>query len=162
MAAITLTKYTATDFSTFYGLVKEDKLMRYISGKGLSEEEALKKFDFILKTNAENDAIGFFKIHSSTGEFMGDGKLEWNKRDKTKLEIGYILIESFWGKGFGTQICTKLLALAEEKFPAVDVIGIIDPENMASRKLLEKFGFKSYFIGIEDDLPTEKLILLRN
>ncbi|MNL68026.1 hypothetical protein D3C87_1926870 [compost metagenome] len=56
-------------------------------------------------------------------------------------------------------ICTKLLSLAEELFSTVDIIGIIDPDNAASKRLLEKFGFKSYFIGIEDDLPTEKLIL---
>jgi len=77
------------------------------------------------------------------------------------LEIGYLLKEAFWGKGYGTMVCIKLLSLAEQRWPTEDVIGIIDPENMASKKLLEKFGFKRYFIGVEDDLPTEKLILKR-
>jgi hypothetical protein len=41
------------------------------------------------------------------------------------------------------------------------VIGIIDPDNAASRQLLTKFGFQSYFVGIEDEVATEKLILKR-
>lgn len=159
MESITLTKYLKNDFSTFFSLVKEDNIMRYISGKGLTEEEARKKFDSIININSKEAKIGTFKIYNNAGKFIGDGKMEWNKRDRTKLEIGYILKEEFWGKGYGSMICEKLLSLAEGEFPAVDVIGIIDPENVASKRLLEKFGFKSYFIGEEDDLPTEKLIL---
>jgi len=38
-------------------------------------------------------------------------------------------------------------------------MAVIDPDNVASRKLLEKFNFESYWKGIENDLPTEKLLL---
>jgi len=162
MGSITIIKYIQSDFSTYYSLVKEDNVMRYISGKGLTIEEAMKKFDSIVKTNAEDAELGYFKIYNNVGEFIGDGKMEWHKQDRTKLEIGYILKEEFWGKGYGTMICAKLLSLVDETFPTVDIIGIVDPENVASKKLLEKFGFKSYFIGVEDDLPTEKLILKKN
>ena len=87
--------------------------------------------------------------------------MEWYKPDETQLEIGYMLKEEFWGKGYGTMICSELLSLADTVLAKKDIIGIIDPENAASKKLLEKFGFQSYFVGIEDDLPTEKLILRR-
>ncbi|MNY67982.1 hypothetical protein D3C86_2056730 [compost metagenome] len=64
--------------------------------------------------------------------------------------------------GYGSLICAKLIALADKMFPETDIIGVIDPENTASKKLLEKFGFTSYFIGMEDELSMEKLILKRN
>jgi len=51
-----------------------------------------------------------------------------------------------------------LLALANRVAPSLNAVGIIDPENTASKKLLERFGFRSYFIGIEDGVSTEKLI----
>lgn len=158
--AIQLQRYTATDFALFYSLVKEDSVMRYVSGQGLTPEQAQKKFDSILAVNAQDPIFGYFKIYDAAGTYMGDGKMEWNKRDRTQLEIGYILKETYWGKGYGTQICTALLAIAQKHAPTTAIIGIIDPANAASRRLLEKFGFTSFFVGIEDDLPTEKLILV--
>jgi ribosomal-protein-alanine N-acetyltransferase len=160
--SITLSKYEQNDFPIYYSLVKEDNVMRYVSGKGLTVEEAGKKFASIMAINTENAEIGYFKIYNVAGDFIGDGKIEWNKHDNTKLEIGYILKEVFWGKGYGTMICSKLLSQIDEIFPTVDIVGIFDPENRASKKLLEKFGFKRYFLGVEDDLPTEKLILSKS
>jgi len=159
MDAINLQKYSSNDFSTYFSLVKEDSVMRYVSGHGLTMLQAKEKFDTILAINTKNPIIGYFKIINIENEFIGDAKLEWNKEDDTLLEIGYILKEIYWGKGYGTLICKKLLNLADQLFPHVDIIGIIDPENIPSRKLLEKNGFKSYFIGMENNLPTEKLML---
>lgn len=161
LKTISLAKFLSGDFSTYYSLVQEDSVMRYITGKGLTPEEARKKFDSMIDINTRNAKIGYFKVYSNDGNFIGDAKLEWDKRDSSQLEIGYILKEAYWGKGYGTMICEKLLSLADELFSTVDIIGIIDPDNAASKRLLEKFGFKSYFIGVEDNLPTEKLILKR-
>lgn len=92
---------------------------------------------------------------------MGHSKLEPHINDNSVIEIGYILKKENWRKGLGITICTKLLSLATKSYLNLDVIAIIVPKNLASRKLLEKFGFKSYSIGVEDDLPTEKLIFKR-
>ncbi len=56
-------------------------------------------------------------------------------------------------------ICEHLLVESKEKFPDLQVMAVIDPDNVNSRKLLEKFNFESYWKGIENDLPTEKLLL---
>lgn len=158
MDTITIAKYTKSDFETYYSLVQEDNVMRYVSGKGLQVEEARLKFDSILEVNAQDDEIGYFKIYNNEHKFIGDCKIEWYKHDRSKLEIGYLLKEKFWRRGYGTMVCTKLLHLADKSYPTVDLIGIIDPDNLASKRLLEKFGFKSFFCGVEDGIPTEKLI----
>ncbi|MFZ4262452.1 GNAT family N-acetyltransferase [Sphingobacterium sp. HJSM2_6] len=156
---ITLKKYQLEDFEVYKQLVSDDEVMHYISGKGLSEREAKEKFHSILIINNQEVELGTFKVLNAENLFIGDCKLERYKHNNALLEIGYILKRDYWQMGYGTIICEKLLQLAKEFDPKLQVIGIIDPENIASRKLLEKFGFKSYFIGIEDDLPTEKLIL---
>ena len=58
-------------------------------------------------------------------------------------------------------ICNELISSAENNFPTHEIIAVIDPDNIASRKLLEKFNFESYWKGIENDLPTEKLKMKR-
>lgn len=158
---ITLKKYAPSELETYYSVVKEDKVMHYISGKGLTLGEAREKFESILKLNSENDGVGYFKVYNDKDEFIGDGKLEWYSLDPSKIEVGYILKEEFWGRGYGTMICAMLLSIADANWPTRDIVGIIDPENAASKRILEKFGLKSFFVGVEDDLPTEKLILKR-
>lgn len=152
-------KYTPQDFGIYKTLVYDDDLMRYITGKALTEEQAQRKFKSILEINHQEEKLGYFKVHTVTNAFIGDCKLERYKYDPSILEIGYILKKEYWGKGYGTSLCKEILTWAITYFPEQDIIGIIDPDNIASKKLLEKFGFESYFVGIEDDLPTEKLML---
>ncbi len=154
-------KYLPEDFDAFHDLVKSDDVMKYITGKGLSKEQARKKFDSILEIN-QNPDLGYFKvIEADTLKLLGDCKLVNYKKDPSVFEIGYLLRKEHWGKGLGTQICESMLALATTLNPDKDVIGIIDPDNTASKRLLNKFGFKSFFVGLEDALATEKLILKR-
>lgn len=159
---LTYIKYTTTDFGAFETLVFDDDIMRYISGKALSMEQAKNKFKSILTINGQEENLGYFKVYDANNNLLGDCKLERCKQDTSKLEIGYILKKRYWGQGYGTQFCTAMLTLANDFYPSKDIIGIIDPDNIASKKLLEKFGFERFFIGIEDELPTEKLILKRS
>ncbi len=158
---ITYTKYTAEDFGLFESLFYDSDIMLYVTGKALTKAEASAKFGSILAINDSDENLGCFKVYDSNNEFLGDCKLEWSRHDSTKLEIGYIVKKDYWGQGYGTRICTDMLSLANVFFPEVSIIGLIDPANIASKRLLEKFGFESYFIGEEDGLPTEKLILKR-
>lgn len=158
---ITLLKYIQEDYTNFKELVQNDELMFYILWRGLTEEETLTKFNTIIKTNEKESELGFFRVLNEEGTYLGHSKLEPHINDNSVIEIGYILKKENWRKGLGITICTKLLSLATKSYLNLDVIAIIVPKNLASRKLLEKFGFKSYSIGVEDDLPTEKLIFKR-
>ncbi len=154
-------KYLLEDLATFTNLVSEDDVMKYITGKGLTAEQARIKFDSILDINQDPD-LGYFKvIDSQTHLLLGDCKLVNYKKDPGVFELGYLLRKEFWGQGLGTKICESMLALATNLNPQKDVIGIIDPQNAASKRLLTKFGFKSFFVGTEDNMATEKLILKR-
>lgn len=156
---LTFEKYKPEDLQDFKTLVSDAELMKYVTGKGLTALEATTKFNAILNTNNKETQLGYFKVFNSKNECIGDCKLERNQQDHTALEIGYLLKKDYWGMGIGTAICTKILEIANTFYPEFDIIGIIDPDNIPSKKLLEKFGFKSYFVGIEDNLPTEKLLL---
>lgn len=156
---IHLEKFKSSDFDLYYSLVQDDDVMRYVSGKGLSNEAARAKYHLILIINASDQNLGYFQVYNEENRFIGDCKLTRYREDPPSLEIGYILKKEHWNKGYGTSVCRELLALAGRVAPEHDVIGIIDPDNVASKKLLEKFGFRSFFLGIEDGMATEKLIL---
>ncbi|TYR32990.1 GNAT family N-acetyltransferase [Sphingobacterium phlebotomi] len=154
-----LLKYTWEDFYIYCSLVADGRVMKYITGEGMSVEQAKEKFASIMQINEENELLGYFKVIDHDVGLIGDCKLVRYKYDCSVFEIGYLLQHAFWRKGVGTKICEKLLERAAEIAPNDDIIGVIDPDNVASKRLLEKFGFKSYFVGEEDGIPTEKLVL---
>lgn len=161
MKKIEIGKYEPQDFELYFELAKNDEVMKYITGKGLTEEEAQKKFDFFLELNSKDEASGYFKVFEN--EFhIGDGKLIDYSKDPMVFELGYLVSKSYWNQGYGTLICQKLLDLANEINPKKDIIAIIAAENIASKKLLLKFGFETFFRGIEDGWDTEKLILKKS
>lgn len=158
MDSLRFDKYQEDDFDLFFSLVSSDSVMRFITGAGMSREQALARFEKILKTNRKHQQLGFFKVFE--GDFhLGSAKLEIYPKDTSVFEVGYILKESAWGKGYGTRFCQVMLKLADQIEPKKAVIGIIDPNNHASRKILQKFGFETYFRGVDENQEAEKLIL---
>ena len=152
-------KYGPDDFAAYYELVKSDRVMRYVTGKGLSEASARTTFKWFLNINRLDDRLGYFKVTDTpTGTRIGECKLVHYGKGKRAFEIGYLLQEQFWRMGYGTLICEAMLSLASVIDPKKPVVGIIDPANTASRRLLEKFGFVRFFTGEEDGKATEKLI----
>ena len=159
MVRLRFQKYSWQDFPDYSTLVADDQVMKYITGTGMTEKQAGEKFESIIKIGEESEALGYFMVLNSDGVFSGDCKLVHYKYDPSLFEIGYLLKQQFWKQGYGTAICENLLQLAATIDPNRDIVGVIDPANVASRRLLEKFGFESYYLGMEDDVPTEKLIL---
>jgi len=156
---ISRVKYIADDFKWFQTLVFDEEIMQYITGEILTPDQALEKFNAMVAINKEEEELGYFKLIGYNTEFIGECKLERYAQDKSMLELGYILKKAYRRKGIGTLICQELLSIAAEHYPNMPIIAIIDPDNLASRSLLEKFNFKSFFVGVEDNLPTEKFIL---
>ena len=72
------------------------------------------------------------------------------------IEIGYILKRSAWGKGYATEACRRLLRFAFEESPLEEIVATIDPENAASRHVLEKSGLRQFGLiraYSYDDIP---------
>lgn len=151
-------KYLPSEFDDYFKIVSDDEVMKYITGKGLSVSQAKTKFDSLMELNQKEEKLGYFKV-SLDSNHIGSSKVERYRKDESLFEIGYILNKEFWGKGLATKIAQEMIRRAHQVDDSKDIIGIIDPENTGSRKILEKLGFQTYFKGIEDNMETEKLIL---
>jgi RimJ/RimL family protein N-acetyltransferase len=65
------------------------------------------------------------------------------KRCKPKeTEIGYRLIRDYWGRGLATEAVCAVRDYATGKLRLPTLIAIIDPENSASIRVIEKAGFR--------------------
>jgi ribosomal-protein-alanine N-acetyltransferase len=57
-------------------------------------------------------------------------------------DLGYAFLPEYFGKGFAFEACTASIAAASRDFGMPQLLAIVNPDNIASRRLLEKLGFR--------------------
>ncbi|BDZ45666.1 hypothetical protein GCM10025866_15750 [Naasia aerilata] len=66
-------------------------------------------------------------------------------------EIGYVFAPDVAGRGYATEACRPLLALAFEELGVHRVMGRLDARNGASARVLERLGMRLEAHFVEDD-----------
>ena len=56
------------------------------------------------------------------------------------IEVGYTFARSAWGRGYGTEAARALVEHAFAALDALRVVAQVEPDNLASRHVLEKLG----------------------
>ena len=86
-----------------------------------------------------------------TGQLMGWDGLEFLP-DTNETEVGYLFSKSFWGKGYATEATRSAVQFGMDK-GLKEIIGLTDPENIASQRVLEKSGLsftrRQFYFGME-------------
>lgn len=146
--------FEAKDFGNYFKLYSNEKVMEMITGRPLTEKEAREKFSNMLETNKLYPEIGWYSIQRKEDrEFIGLGKIVMTTEHEA--EIGYALLPGFWGKGYASEISEKLINHSRSIEDIHSLIAIIDPENKASKRILEKGNFKLEVVCEIDNLPAE-------
>jgi ribosomal-protein-alanine N-acetyltransferase len=57
-----------------------------------------------------------------------------------ETEVGYLLDQPFWGKGFATEAARASIQFGFERCAMEHVIALVHPDNGASRRVIEKCG----------------------
>lgn len=158
-------RYTESNFEEYKRQAMDYEVMKYISGKAATEDEAKEKWQKIMKANSMDDVLGYYSVRlTENNEVIGLAKLLYYGSEKGltegketgTAEVGYSLFPEFWGNGYATEI-TKFFTEFAKSFPDIkEVIGIIDPENAASKRILSKCGYALMESGLQNGaLPSE-------
>jgi len=63
--------------------------------------------------------------------------------DKTEeIEIGYGIAKEYWGRGFTTEAATASIRYGFEEARLNRIVAVAMPENITSRRVMEKIGMK--------------------
>lgn len=77
----------------------------------------------------------------STGEMVGQAGLAMQRvQEKEALEIGYLLKEKFWRRGYATEAALACREYAFGTLGQDKVHCIIKPDNTASKQVAERIG----------------------
>lgn len=156
---LVFTKFNFSHLPDYIRLVTQDKVMKHITGSGLSAEDARKRFQVALDADQNRQDMGFLAVNEKeTGEFIGLGKIVPFENGMT--EIGYALLPEFWGKGYASEITRRIVEYARELGTITELIGIVDPDNQSSVRVLTRQNFVLYQSIVNDkDLSREDYVL---
>ena len=109
---------------------------------GWQEIDSIKKAIEWIKNRAEESTFLIVQLNS-TLEVVGFLFLyESNLSDKSiELRLGYLLSESVWGRGLGSELIRGLVQWCEDHSDITSISCGIESENLGSIKVLEKNGF---------------------
>lgn len=104
------------------------------------EEDAIWWLDYIEKSEGEN---GLFRAIVVDGKICGTISIE--KRGDIYIKegvLGYYLLTEYWGKGITTKATEEICQLAFEKLDIMKIMATTFKDNIGSRRVIEKNGFK--------------------
>jgi RimJ/RimL family protein N-acetyltransferase len=87
--------------------------------------------------------LGFWKARIiGSSEFIGWFHLRPNPLFDNRVELGYRLKRSFWGKGFATEGAHALIAYGFNQVGIDSIMAQTLQRNLASRRVMEKLGMR--------------------
>lgn len=156
---LALRKWTAADSDALFKILSDAEVVRHVDdGKPFSFEKTRKFLDAMEKSAHENGFCRWKVIEKSSGEIIGScgfGRIE----ETNEIELGYLLAQKHWGKGYATEIAEATLDYGFNKLGFREIIALTDLENIASQKVLEKIGFSKR--GLEIIGGEENLVFIK-
>lgn len=83
-------------------------------------------------------------VDKESGLLIGRAGVE---QKEEYAEIGYLIATEYQGKGYATEVCREILRYAEGNLGLTGIRATVHRDNIASRKLCEKLGFRN--IGMD-------------
>ena len=137
---------TRDDVDAMAALLGDPDVMAYYPAPK-TRREALAWIDWNQRNYAEH-GHGLWVIETHDGEFVGDCGLTWQQvNGSARLEVGYHVRRDRQGRGYATEAAGTCRDFARDVLEAAELVAIIDPDNIASRRTAEKIGMEH----VDDD-----------
>ena len=115
-------------------------VMRFVPGGALADEEAVRKMlERYVRAQAERGFSSWALVERRAGRLVGD--VGFGIFQPTgDVELGYALARDCWGRGYATEAARACLTAALTHLDAPRIIAVVDLENEASLRVLERIG----------------------
>lgn len=148
--------WTQADADALFEIMRDARVMRYLAeGKPFTLEQVREFLIWAENYQRENNFCRWKVIEKSSGETIGSCGFA-RPHGTVEIELGYLLAQKHWGKGFATEAARAAMQYGFEKLNFPEIIALTDSENVASQKVLEKIGFARR--GIEVYKGEETLV----
>ena len=130
------------DAEGLFDIRRDPEQMKYIPRPVMQQpEEAEKMISDILKGVEENTLLNWTIVLKETQAFLGIFGYYRLQPEHFRAEIGYLLHPSYQGKGFMNEALRAIIDYGFAELSLHTIEAVIDPDNRASEKVLQKLGF---------------------
>lgn len=138
---LALREFTPEDFADLHRLDSDPRVMKYVNrGRPATREETAAAIRRIVRYPRLYPDLGiWYATRRDTGAFIGWFSLKYAGKSPD-VEIGYRLLHDAWGHGYATEGATALLDFGFDELRLHRIIGVTDPGNEASQRVLRKIG----------------------
>lgn len=137
-----LRRFTPGDLDAFAALNADADVMRYIGdGKLQSRAQTEVRLNAFIE-HWEQHGFGLWvTLEKASNEFAGFCGLKYLD-NTSEIEVGYRLAKRFWGMGLATEGAAASLVFGFKDLGLDRIVAVVQPENIASRRVIEKIGLR--------------------
>lgn len=133
------------DFPHIYRMQSDPVTMRYIRAPVTDEQIVRERIAMWEAYREKCPGFGVFSLENKPdGAFVGyvtARHVDYNPASD-EYEVGYSLLPEWWGQGMASEIVPPLSRYLFEISDASHLVAFTDPENVASKRVLLKSGFR--------------------
>lgn len=153
---LALRSIVPADAATLYRIYQTEGVLQYFPNPVSPAIEKVERFVILQQAHWEKYGYGNWGVlPEGQQDIIGWAGLQYlPELDET--EVGFLLDKPFWGKGYATEAALASIQFGFEHFDLDHIIALVHPENIASRRVIEKCGMKYV-----DTLPLWGIELMR-
>jgi len=138
--------FEKADFDLFYAVFSDKEIMRYAwIDEILSREKMMAFFEDFLSVGHmpnKNNSYAFAAFSREDGRFAGFADIQLHSHNENGGcgEIGYFLMQEFWGKGYATEFAGAMTDFGFESLKLHKVCARCNANNLKSENIMKKLG----------------------
>ena len=136
-----------TDADGLFQLDSDPCVHRYLGNKPVeNKEQTIAAINFIRQQYVDNGIGRWAIIDKESNNFIGWTGLklvrELTNNHINYYDLGYRLIQKYWGQGFATETAKASLNYGFEKLNLSEIYAMADSQNIKSNNVLTKIGLR--------------------
>jgi [ribosomal protein S5]-alanine N-acetyltransferase len=139
---LVLREFQADDGEWVHSFASDEEVTRYTDWGPNTWDETSAFIDEQVREAALAPRTSHTLAVTADGIGVGSAGLRIVSAAHRRGELGYVLHPSVWGRGYATELTSRLMAFAFEELALHRVQATCHPDNAASARVLEKSGMK--------------------
>lgn len=133
------------DASKLAPMLADPEVMRFSVGGVLAEAQTRAFVRWCIGLYRERGYGPWALVNKACGALVGFcGLSPETVAGAEEVHVGYRLSRRFWNQGLATEAVREVLAHGFERLALPTIAAIVEPEHVASVRVLEKAGFRSF------------------
>jgi ribosomal-protein-alanine N-acetyltransferase len=143
-----LRTWTLDDAEAAFAIYSDPEVMRFMGGVTQHDVEEVRRW-LAARPMAHQALHGltmWATVEKATGRLVGACGLKFLEGGMN-IEVGYHFARAVWGRGYATEGAAAAVRYGFERLGLRRILGVVNPANHASQRVLEKVGLTYQGMG---------------